>query len=609
MVKEVSNKYVEIKRGLSRLEKSKLGLFFLSLSFVYSLFIFTINFDFDKVNITRRIKSPLLDLASLRDGTDFFPFMLWEGKFTEIVSRKEVAKERVAIYICRGEGRVLKFLVEVPQVEALSKDDFETVSNYVALKIYHALTLFGGESLVINGSPKLYESVKDRILNSLSKQGMDIGSFLKMVREIDSFDINRYANLEDTEKTQLERLAKPIESLFDCEEDSRIAIIPRSEMQGTVIGLDFGGSDIKISVLINGDSKFEKKLKWDSSHFSSLEEHKRYAKALLNFARYYVSLEAVKSKYSELFKEFREAKERYEISPAELEDLVELAKSLGIKPLEVKGLGISIACAVHNGRITGPAPMVGGLNINDPTIKEEVAEFGFWIGEKLLGLQRERIKIINDGDAGAVYSSANLGLRNVLTWSLGTGLATGYVDRNGRIATDLLTEGGNIVLDMSQFYRDDPIGHSVTGVPGALQQYLSQRPVVRMVIEKGIIDITNPEFRNQRGDIDQRKILIRIQEMYSDPAVDNIVKNQIKEIFETIGVYLAHAVAQVQPLLGIENLIIFGQVVVGEFGRIVKEKAEEVLREQYPQLKITIHSVENPDFAQAIGAGYLGYSP
>ena len=123
------------------------------------------------------------------------------------------------------------------------------------------------------------------------------------------------------------------------------------------------------------------------------------------------------------------------------------------------------------------------------------------------------------------------------------------------------------------------------------------------------LDLTLSRYINSKGGTDQRNVLIDIQEMYLNGDTTPDVKAQIKEMFETVGVYLAHAAAQHKAYLGIENVIIFGQVVTGPLGEVVRQKAQQVLDHEYSDLGITIHITEDPAFAQAIGVGYLSYSP
>ncbi len=73
-----------------------------------------------------------------------------------------------------------------------------------------------------------------------------------------------------------------------------------------------------------------------------------------------------------------------------------------------------------------------------------------------------------------------------------------------------------------------------------------------------------------------------------------------------MGYYLAIAVFEMHRIFNIENVVIFGGVTAGLSGGIMKEEAERIIKEKFPQLShIKIHLTPEPSYGGAIGAGYL----
>nr|MBC8389519.1 ROK family protein [Actinomycetota bacterium] len=64
-----------------------------------------------------------------------------------------------------------------------------------------------------------------------------------------------------------------------------------------------------------------------------------------------------------------------------------------------------------------------------------------------------------------------------------------------------------------------------------------------------------------------------------------------RKVFETIGYYLGYGVAHYAQFYEIETVLILGRVTSGEGGKIILQKAEHVLNEEFPELasKITLN--------------------
>ncbi len=63
------------------------------------------------------------------------------------------------------------------------------------------------------------------------------------------------------------------------------------------------------------------------------------------------------------------------------------------------------------------------------------------------------------------------------------------------------------------------------------------------------------------------------------------------DIYDTIGVYFGYAIAYYAKFYDIKHVLIMGRVTSGEGGAILLSRANDVLREEFPELskKIQLH--------------------
>ncbi len=80
-----------------------------------------------------------------------------------------------------------------------------------------------------------------------------------------------------------------------------------------------------------------------------------------------------------------------------------------------------------------------------------------------------------------------------------------------------------------------------------------------------------------------------------------------RKIYETIGVHFGYAIAHYARFYDIRNLLFLGRVASGDGGQIIIDKAEEVLRTEFPQLKIQLRVPDEKTkrHGQAVAAASL----
>lgn len=199
------------------------------------------------------------------------------------------------------------------------------------------------------------------------------------------------------------------------------------------------------------------------------------------------------------------------------------------------------------------------------------------------------LKVINDGEVTALAGSMSLKKNAVLGISMGSSEAGGYINKKGNI-NPWLNELAFVPID---FNINAPVDEW-SGDKGCGAQYFSQMAAIRLAKKVGII-LDNKSSPAER--------LKSIQDIM------NKNNNIINKIFETIGGYLAYAIASYADLYDIENVLIMGRVTSGKGGQIIFEKAKKVLNDEFPELhskiKLYLPDEANRRIGQAIAAASL----
>ncbi|RLE48150.1 MAG: hypothetical protein DRJ18_02425, partial [Candidatus Methanomethylicota archaeon] len=338
-------------------------------------------------------------------------------------------KSRLPLRVMYLRNNTLMHAFQLYLNPAYSKEE---LARYVLYEVYNRLSIFGAEEILVDVDSGIYEEFIKLFNTPLEfdkknkpKGYLELGSFMNIVYELPDNKQFRIRHVSTEEFNRLKEATPVYEAA--CRDFTKLA--------GTYLGIDIGGSDIKIVVLQDGGVVYSYKENWTPESFSEAGQHMDYILRLIDRA------------------------------------LQETALSLQ----EINSLGISFNLVVVNNRPTGLGPVVNGLKA-----KEEIRK----IKDIALTLQ-ERLNIpvfiLNDGDAGALWAAVRENAPNALALALGTGLAGGYADEALRIR-DYLTEMGNVVLSL----EEEALKHSFSKVLGAAQMYLSQRLAFELAETQGI---------------------------------------------------------------------------------------------------------------------------
>jgi predicted NBD/HSP70 family sugar kinase len=195
-----------------------------------------------------------------------------------------------------------------------------------------------------------------------------------------------------------------------------------------------------------------------------------------------------------------------------------------------------------------------GRNVYFRTVKE--------IGEDI------PFEVANDGDVAALAGSISLKKTNLLGLALGTSFIGGFVDKNGSLS-NWISELAFAPVDASPRAAMDDWTRDI----GVGVQYFCQEAVIKLARAAGI---------SLEGYDTPAKKLKAVQELLDDGH------EGAAAIFRSIGCYLGHTAPFYYESYKADSMLLLGRVVSGRGGDIILEKANEVLRDEYPELSVEL---------------------
>ena len=205
-------------------------------------------------------------------------------------------------------------------------------------------------------------------------------------------------------------------------------------LDGCRIGFDAGGSDRKVSSVVEGEATYSEEVVW----FPKLQNDPSY----------------------------------------HYEGIMSAMKTAASKMPRVDGIGVSTAGVVIGNRIMTSSLFLKVKNENPEAFEKVVKNIYTDIAKELGNVP---IEVANDGDVTALAGAMDLDDNNVLGIAMGTSEAGGYVDGNGNI-TGWLNELAFVPAD----YNKDAMVDEWSGDYGCGVKYFSQDSVIKLAPAAGI---------------------------------------------------------------------------------------------------------------------------
>ena len=436
---------------------------------------------------------------------EFKPAILEIQKFNELAS-KSTDKSELIICLERTKGYNYHYKTFIYK-DGIGHDE----DNYFIIERICKILLW------IVGGYKFYISGSDLIASKLKAAYQENGA-----RKFDYFFFKDvYENYIEVISCSKEEIPK-----LKLEE-----IQLSNGLNGNRIGFDAGGSDRKVSAVINGEVKFSDETIWNPKINSDPNYH-----------------------IDGIMDSFNKACEHLPT---------------------VDGVGISTAGIVVDNKI-----MVASLFLKVPKSEYE---------NKIKNIYKDCVKnleqkynkeipviVANDGDvtalAGLMELKTNEGIIGI---AMGTSQAGGYINKGGKL-TGWLNELAFVPIDFNKNAKKD----IWSGDFGCGKYYFSQEAVIKLANNAGI------KFEENMTPAEKLKFIQNMIENGNEKE-----KKIAEEIFEDIGIYLGYTIPFYAHFYEFKHLLILGRVVSGKGGNIMIEKAKDVLKNEFNELstKIEIH--------------------
>ena len=330
---------------------------------------------------------------------DFLPLYRWEQEYLK------AAKEPIAIAIRRNDGKIAVFDTFIyGDKEHLDADCF-----YIERKVKFLLWAKGGFEVTICGNEAIYKYV----LAQYSQNGSR------------AFDFKTMGDVYESEFTvkHLPYSEKP------AEKDEAQSI--GGHLDGCRIGFDAGGSDRKVSAVIDGKVVYSEEVVW----FPKINSDPSY----------------------------------------HFDGILDSFRTAASKMPRVDAIGISSAGIYVDNR-TMLASLF--LKVSPEDFEAKVKDIYIRAGKEIGDVP---LLVANDGDVTALAGAMELDDNAVLGISMGTSEAGGYVDENGNV-TGWLNELAFTPIDANPNAMED----EWSGDIGCGVKYFSQDGVIKLAPFAGI---------------------------------------------------------------------------------------------------------------------------
>ena len=333
----------------------------------------------------------------------FTPMIKYVEEYEQAVAFSE--KQPIAVSVERNKGYVHTVKMDIFRDGTRDEDNFRVVERLVKTLLW----VYGGWKITISGSKPVYEY----IAKAYAKNGAR------------AFDNDFMSGVYETEFT-VEYVADVKAAPATNESSAPVG----KHLDGCRIGFDAGGSDVKVSAVIDGQSVYSEEIVWLPKQQTDPAYHYNGIKnAMLKAAQHMPRVDKI---------------------------------------------GVSSAGVYIDNRA-----MVASLFMSlSPEDKKKCRTIYTDVAKDLGDIP---IEVANDGDVTALAGAMELNAGNVLGIAMGTSEAGGYVDDNGYI-TGWLNELAFVPVDMNP----DALVDEWSGDVGCGVKYFSQDAVIKLCPKAGI---------------------------------------------------------------------------------------------------------------------------
>lgn len=339
---------------------------------------------------------------------DFIPMGAWLDAYLKD------ANHEIMIAVERDSGKITVRHTKIHGTEGMAEADYRFVERYVKFLLWS----IGGFRVYIAGADGIAKKLQKEYVYFEDGKGENGKRW---------FDVQFMSDV----------FGKGFEIVI-CNEDNfpkgnDSSVRVGGHMEGCRIGLDVGGSDRKVSAVVDGETIYSEEVVWHPKMAADPKYH--------------------------------------------YDEIVKALKTAAAKMPRVDGIGVSSA-----GVFIGNAPMVSSLFISVPREKE-IRELVHTVFDRAAKQIDEDVPIVvaNDGDVTALAGAMSLSVNSVMGMAMGTSEAVGYVDKAGNIL-GWFNELAFAPVDLNGKALEDEWSHDV----GVGCKYFSQDAVIKLAPRAGI---------------------------------------------------------------------------------------------------------------------------
>ena len=280
----------------------------------------------------------------------YIPFGLWMRSY------QRGAEKPLAIAVERDKGQISVHHTNIHGTAEMAAADYRFVERYVKFLLWS----IGGFKVYICGCSEIAQKLQ-KAYTATGERAFDYDFFQKLYEQ------------------ELQIIDLPLEA---CPVSNESARPIGGHMDGCRIGFDAGGSDRKVSAVIDGECVYSEEVVW----FPKVTEDPTY-------------------QYNEILSAFRTA---------------------ASKMPRVDAIGVSSA-----GVFIGNAPMISSIFYKVPRSKWDYVKTVFDRAAAEIG--DVPIVVANDGDVSALAGAMGLNTGSIMGMAMGTSEAVGYVDADKNV--------------------------------------------------------------------------------------------------------------------------------------------------------------------------------
>ena len=338
--------------------------------------------------------------VSVKHVPELDPGFLPLGKFNAAFLKD--AKQPLDVAVERAGGEVAVYKTFIHGTPEMAEADIYYVDRLIKMLLW----MKGGFKVYLSGSKAVYEAMKATYCVGGKR----------------AFDADFMSNVYE----------KPFEVVY-CDQVPAEKSNPQAvgrHLGGCRIGFDAGGSDRKVSAVIDGKTVYSEEVVWHPKTEPDPQYH--------------------------------------------FDGIVEAFRTAASKMPRVDGIGVSSA-----GVFIGNSPMVSALFLKVPREKRELVKTIYDRAAREIG--DVPIVVANDGDVTALAGAMGLECGSVMGMAMGTSEAVGYVDAEGKVL-GWLNELAFAPVDLFEDAMADEWSTDI----GVGCKYFSQDAVIKLAPRAGI---------------------------------------------------------------------------------------------------------------------------